>query len=125
MKALMFECKKIGFLLDINNLLHVSDINEIQGEKEREILIFNFSKFLDGDTNPKYVIFLTDKKRYIGVLADKIYDIISYNEFKPFEKNNFDVKFIKGVVEYNNKLLYLLNAENLIEVAYEEKNNAH
>ncbi|KAA0258813.1 hypothetical protein FHQ18_02365 [Deferribacter autotrophicus] len=124
MKALMFECGKIGFLIDLNNLLHVSDINDIQRQGEDEILIFDFSKFLDGNTKPQYVIFLTDEKRYIGVLADKIYDIISYNEFKPFEKNSFDVEFIKGVVEYNHKLLYLLNAENLIEVAYEEKNNA-
>ncbi|BAI79677.1 hypothetical protein DEFDS_0165 [Deferribacter desulfuricans SSM1] len=118
MKALMFKVADVLFLVDLKDLLHVSLYEEY--DPKEDIKILDLSNFLEGTVNKKYILFITDDKKYVGVISDEIYDILEYNEYKSFEKDERKLNFLKGVVDYNNSLLYLIDAEKLIEVAYEK-----
>ncbi|MGA1862364.1 chemotaxis protein CheW [Deferribacter thermophilus] len=120
MKALMFKIADVMFLVNLEDLLHVSLFEEY--DESEGLTVVDLSDYLDGNSNKKYILFVTNNKTYVGIICDEIYDILEYNEYKPFEKGEKKLDFLKGVVTYKDNLIYLLDAEKLIEVAYEKDN---
>lgn len=61
----------------------------------------------------------------MGLLVEKVIGLSEIGEVFPFEKENFAIEFIRGMIKFNDAIYYLIDFDKIIGVKYEEKSPSY
>jgi chemotaxis signal transduction protein len=119
-KGLRIKEGDLTFIIKIEEVIHIANIDEID-EDLGEIKLINLSNFLNINSlnDEQEVVFVSKNKKICGIKVQKVMDVVPINNLNPFENDIFMVKFINKVVNIEGEVVYLIDSEKILEVAYE------
>lgn len=130
-KYLTFCVGEQDFCLDVKDIVFVkkyeNEIENISEENDSTLSIFKYrekvipllnpKQFLLSklDLNkPKFVIILEKNTETNSILVNQVSTIIEKEESEIHEKTPFSAKFVKGFLEYNNKLITIVDLDETL-----------
>jgi len=124
LKGLKFKQGDFHFIVDVRDVLQVASRKDVQDDL-KEIKNLDFRKLINVGNSSEEVIFIGRDDNIMGLLVEKVIEVSEIGEVFPFEKENFVIEFIKGMVKQNDMIYYLIDFDKITEVDYEEKSPSY
>ncbi|MCX8084388.1 MAG: chemotaxis protein CheW [Calditerrivibrio sp.] len=121
MEKLFFKCDDYIFCFDVLDVLLVEDYQKIKNQLE-DIKIIDFKTLYqkNAHSGQNHIIFLGKNEKIIGLLVDKVLTVEKIKEISPYNNEKFMIEYVKGVCSLKDNKCYLLDANKILEGAYEK-----